>query len=151
MYLTLSSIDCCIGVRDYRPKFGKNLTGSQNSSMIRTNYYNGSIHFHIATSHLRYESLLVTPYKYVMKVSITVLAVLLLCAGTPWAQGEGPGFLLPVDIARDGGLPLFIVDDDRDAVMQADSASDNRMIVSDNTMGRCSAWSYPQQRTTVAA
>jgi len=58
-----------------------------------------------------------------------------MCAGTTWAQGEGPAFNMPAGLVSDGGLNLFVVDEGLDAVVQVDPTSGNRSIVSDNNMG----------------
>jgi len=61
-----------------------------------------------------------TLHKCVMNTSITILAALLMCAGTTWAQGEGPAFNSPAGIVSDGGFNLLIVDEGLDAVVQVE-------------------------------
>lgn len=70
-----------------------------------------------------------------MNISITVLAALLMWAGTTWAQGTGPAFNSPAGIASDGGFNLLIVDEGLDAVVQVNPVSGDRSVISDNNMG----------------
>jgi hypothetical protein len=70
-----------------------------------------------------------------MNLSLTVFALLLMCAGTTWAQGEGPGFGDPVGIASDAGFNLFVVDTAPAAVLRVDPFSGDRSIVADDDVG----------------
>ena len=111
--------------------------------MIPDNPIHEATHFSLRIFRLYHENMIMILHKYVIKISITILAVLCSCAMISWAQGDGRPYDTPVGVVRDGTSNIWVVDEALDAVIQVVPVAGDRSIVSDRDMGSGIPFSRP--------